>query len=73
MKLFKRDPFGKIVFIKNLLIRTLGIISYRRFRGINHLIIEAKKNGVNKIVLQFFFKRSPGKTRKSLKNPRKSS
>tara|TARA_Y100001968_G_scaffold224265_1_gene206914 strand:+ start:1335 stop:2078 length:744 start_codon:yes stop_codon:yes gene_type:complete len=43
MKLFKRDPFGKIVFIKNLLIRTLGIISYRRFRGINHLIIEGSE------------------------------
>ena len=39
MKLFKRDPFGKIKFIKQWLITTLGIISYRRFRGINHLDI----------------------------------
>tara|TARA_B100001029_G_C15014655_1_gene426510 strand:- start:229 stop:972 length:744 start_codon:yes stop_codon:yes gene_type:complete len=43
MKLFKRDPFGKIIFIKSLLIKTLGVISYRRFRGINHLIIEGSE------------------------------
>ena len=43
MKLFERDPFGYILFIKKWLIRILGIISHRRFRGINHLIIEGSE------------------------------
>ena len=43
MELFKRDPFGKILFVKKYLIRILGKITHRRFRGINHLIIEGSK------------------------------
>ena len=43
MALFKRDPFGKILFVKKYLIRILGKITHRRFRGINHLIIEGSK------------------------------
>ena len=40
MKLFKRDCFGKLIFIKKWLIIILGIISHKRFRGINNLAIE---------------------------------
>ena len=43
MKLFKQDTFGHILFIKKYLIMILGSISYRRFRGKNHLIIEGSK------------------------------
>jgi len=43
MKLFKRDSFGNILFIKKYLIMIFGLLSYRRFRGINHLIIEGSK------------------------------
>ena len=43
MKLFKQDTFGHILFIKKYLIKILGIISYRRFRGTNHLIIEGSE------------------------------
>ena len=39
MKLFKRDAFGNILFIKRFLIRTIGKITHKRFRGSNHLII----------------------------------
>lgn len=43
MKLLKRDPFGNILLVKKHLIRILGKITHRRFRGINHLIIEGSK------------------------------
>ena len=43
MKLLKRDPFGNILLVKKYLIRILGKITHRRFRGINHLIIEGSK------------------------------
>lgn len=43
MKLLKRDPFGNILLVKKQLIRILGKITHRRFRGINHLIIEGSK------------------------------
>ena len=43
MKLFKQDAFGHVLFIKKYLIMILGIISYRRFRGTNHLIIEGSE------------------------------
>ena len=43
MTILKRDAFGKILFIKRWLIRILGIISYRRHRGINELRIEGSE------------------------------
>ena len=39
MKLFKKDIFGNPHIIKKWVIRIVGIISYRRFRGINNLQI----------------------------------
>lgn len=43
MKLLKQDVFGNVLLVKKYLIRILGIISYRRFRGKNHLIIEGSE------------------------------
>ncbi|HKK12416.1 MAG TPA: lysophospholipid acyltransferase family protein [Flavobacteriaceae bacterium] len=40
MGLFKKNPFGHILFIKKLIIRILGILTHRRFRGFNELQIE---------------------------------
>ena len=43
MGLFKRNPFGHILFIKKWLIRILGTLSHRRFRGFNELKIEGSE------------------------------
>ena len=43
MGLFKRNPFGHILFIKKWLIRILGVLSHRRFRGFNDLQIEGSE------------------------------
>lgn len=40
MPLFKRNPFGHILFIKRFLIQILGIISHGRYRKFNNLQIE---------------------------------
>lgn len=40
MGLFKRNPFGHILFIKKWLIRILGVSTHRRFRGFNDLKVE---------------------------------
>ena len=40
MKLFKQDPFGNALFLKKFLIRTIGVISHRRYQGYNKLSIE---------------------------------
>jgi 1-acyl-sn-glycerol-3-phosphate acyltransferase len=40
MGLFKRNPFGHILFIKKWLIRILGALTHQRFRGFNELQIE---------------------------------
>ncbi len=40
MGLVKRNPFGHALFIKNLLIKTMGVISHRRYSGFNKLQIE---------------------------------
>lgn len=40
MGLFKRNPFGHILFLKKWLIRIMGAITHRRFRGFNELQIE---------------------------------
>ncbi len=43
MGLFKRNPFGHILFIKKWLIRILGILTHRRYRGFNELEIEGSE------------------------------
>ena len=43
MGLFKRNPFGHILFVKKWLIRILGTLSHRRFRGFNELKIEGSE------------------------------
>ncbi len=43
MGLFKRNPFGHILFIKKMLIRIVGVLSHRRFRGFNELQIEGSE------------------------------
>ncbi|MBT8376522.1 MAG: 1-acyl-sn-glycerol-3-phosphate acyltransferase [Bacteroidia bacterium] len=43
MGLFKRNPFGHILFIKKWLIRILGLLTHRRFRGFNELQIEGSE------------------------------
>ncbi|MGJ5641196.1 lysophospholipid acyltransferase family protein [Formosa sp. S-31] len=43
MGLFKRNPFGHILFLKKWLIRILGVFSHRRFRGFNELQIEGSE------------------------------
>ena len=43
MRLFKRNPFGHILFIKKWLIRIFGLLTHRRFRGFNELHIEGSE------------------------------
>lgn len=43
MGLFKKNPFGHILFIKKWLIRILGAITHRRFRGFNELQIDGSE------------------------------
>ena len=43
MGLFKKNPFGHILFIKKWLIRILGLLTHRRFRGFNDLQIEGSE------------------------------
>lgn len=43
MGLFKRNPFGHILFVKKWLIRILGAMTHRRFRGFNELKIEGSE------------------------------
>ena len=43
MTLFKRNPFGHILFLKKWLIRILGVMTHRRFRGFNELQIEGSE------------------------------
>ena len=42
-KLLKRDIFGNSLTIKSFFIQVLGILTHRRFRGINHLLIQGSK------------------------------
>ena len=44
LSLFKKDIFGNPHLIKKWVIRIVGIVSYRRFRGINNLIISGTEN-----------------------------
>ncbi|WP_111309996.1 lysophospholipid acyltransferase family protein [Confluentibacter sediminis] len=43
MGLFKRNPFGHILIVKKWLIRILGAMTHRRFRGFNELQIEGSE------------------------------
>lgn len=43
MGLFKRNPFGHILFLKKWLIRIFAILTHRRFRGFNELQIEGSE------------------------------
>ncbi|WGK64277.1 lysophospholipid acyltransferase family protein [Croceiramulus getboli] len=43
MGLFKTNPFGHILFIKKWLIRILGALTHRRYRGFNELQIEGSE------------------------------
>lgn len=43
MALWKRDPFGHAYWIKKWLIRVLGVLTHRRYRGFNHLQIEGSE------------------------------
>ncbi len=43
MGLFKKNPFGHILFLKKWLIRIIGVLSHRRFRGFNNLQIEGSE------------------------------
>lgn len=43
MGLFKENPFGHILFLKRWLIRIMGAITHRRFKGFNQLIIEGSE------------------------------
>ena len=43
MGLFKRNPFGHILFIKKWLIRIFGAITHRRYRGFNELQIDGSE------------------------------
>jgi 1-acyl-sn-glycerol-3-phosphate acyltransferase len=43
MGLFDKNPFGHNLFIKKWLIRILGSLSHRRFRGFNELQIEGSE------------------------------
>ncbi len=40
---FKQNPFGHKLFLKKWLIRILGVITHRRFRGFNELHIEGSE------------------------------
>jgi len=43
MGLFKKNPFGHILFVKKWLIRILGLLTHRRFRGFNELQIDGSE------------------------------
>lgn len=43
MKLFERNPFGQYLFLKKMLIRYLGVLTHRRYRGFNELNIEGSE------------------------------
>jgi len=43
MGLFKKNPFGHILFLKLWLIRILGSLTHRRFKGFNQLHIEGSE------------------------------
>ena len=54
LSLFKKDIFGNPHLIKKWVIRIVGIVSYRRFRGINNLIITGTEN-IKKLPEKMFY------------------
>ena len=43
MGLFKRNPFGHILFLKKWLIRFFGALTHRRYRGFNQLKVDGSE------------------------------
>jgi len=43
MPIFKRNPFGHILFVKRWLVRIIGVVSHGRYRRFNHLKIEGSE------------------------------
>lgn len=43
MTLIKRNPFGHILYIKKWLIRIFAVLTHKRYRGFNHMIIEGSE------------------------------
>ena len=43
MPLFKKNPFGHILWVKKMLIRIIGVISHGRYRSFNNLQIEGSE------------------------------
>lgn len=43
MGLFKRNPFGHILFLKKWLIRIFGVLTHNRYRGFNEMQIEGSE------------------------------
>lgn len=43
MGLFKRNPFGHILFLKKWLIRIMGAVTHQRYKGFNKLEIEGSE------------------------------
>lgn len=43
MGIFKRNPFGHILFLKKWLIRIFGLLTHTRYRGMNQLQIEGSE------------------------------
>lgn len=43
MKLFKRNPFGHILFLKRSLIHVFAVLTHKRYRGFNSLQIEGSE------------------------------
>ncbi|WP_410880702.1 lysophospholipid acyltransferase family protein [Myroides sp. DW712] len=43
MGLFKRNPFGHILWLKKWIIRTFGFLTHQRYRGFNDLKIEGSE------------------------------
>lgn len=43
MGLFKKNPFGHYLFLKKWIIRVMGVLTHRRYRGFNQLQIEGSE------------------------------
>jgi len=43
LNLFKRNPFGHNLYVKKTIIRVLGVMSHRRYKGFNQLKIEGSE------------------------------
>ena len=43
MNFLKRNPFGHNLYIKKTIIRVLGVMSHRRYKGFNQLKIEGSE------------------------------